>query len=73
MKKLLKNFFRKRKLNRIVKDGKKCRENGTVTDKVSAYIYILSRDKKISRKELFECSMKIFDEQQGVVNVEIHL
>ena len=63
MKRLLRNFFRKRKLNRIVKYGKKCRENDTVTDKVSAYIYILSRDKKISKRELFECSMKIFDEQ----------
>lgn len=63
MKKLLKKFFRKRKLNRIVNEGKKLREEGTVTDKVSAYIYILSKDKKVSRKELFECSMKIFDEQ----------
>ena len=63
MKKLLKNFFRKIKLKKLVKEGKISYSNGTITDKISAYIFLLNKDKKITRRELFRCTMEIFDEQ----------
>jgi len=59
----IKDFFKKIKFNRLVKKGKNFRKKGIITDKVSAYIFLLSSVKDIEREDLFSCSRRIFDEE----------
>ena len=59
----IKDFFKKIKLNRLVKKGKRFIKKGIITDKVSAYIFLLSSVKDIGREDLFSCSRRIFDEE----------
>ena len=61
--KWLKPLLRKAKLKKLIKEGKIRYSNGTITDKISAYVFLLNKDKKITRRELFQCTMEIFDEQ----------